>query len=287
MLCRYDYRKIEIRTLAIGIKGELSSLCGAIKRFKRHGAQWNGLLTLKEQCARRIALIKNEQLKCFITAYLPPTLFKYVTKDIFNLQRPEFTSNYAKPLAMCKECVTDIDRKPGIKCRCPNLEAAIYKLNKHFVKRMNHGNDKTETDELKQFELIYKTPQYENWQWVYEEEPISFVLYLSPCELYERTETYDSDDTDDDSYQSHEFMNVQVSVEEKLLFVDAMRFLGAFHSEEQQPCADKHNILMRYYVCNILPASYRSSVILFLPNVSGYENVSVISMPYISCYPSP
>jgi hypothetical protein len=31
-------------------------------------------------------------------------------------------------------------------------------------------------------------------------------------------------------------------------------------------CADKHNILMRYYVCNILPASYHSSVILSLPN---------------------
>jgi hypothetical protein len=31
-------------------------------------------------------------------------------------------------------------------------------------------------------------------------------------------------------------------------------------------CANKHNILMRYYVCNILPPSYHSSVILSLPN---------------------
>ncbi|CAF5196689.1 unnamed protein product, partial [Rotaria sp. Silwood1] len=42
-------------------KGDLSSFCGAIKRFQRHGIQSNGLLSLKELCARRIALIKNEQ----------------------------------------------------------------------------------------------------------------------------------------------------------------------------------------------------------------------------------
>ena len=62
------------------------SLCGAIRRFQRHGIQSNGLLTLKELCARHIALIKNEQIKWFITAYLPPNLFKYVTKDIFDLR---------------------------------------------------------------------------------------------------------------------------------------------------------------------------------------------------------
>jgi hypothetical protein len=60
--------RITTETLAIAIKGELSSLCGAIKRFKRHGKQWNGLSTLKEQCTCRIALIKNEQFKCFIIA---------------------------------------------------------------------------------------------------------------------------------------------------------------------------------------------------------------------------
>ncbi|CAF4370610.1 unnamed protein product, partial [Rotaria sordida] len=47
-------------TLAIGIEGDRHSLCGAIKRFEVNGKQWNDLLTLKEQCARRIALIKNE-----------------------------------------------------------------------------------------------------------------------------------------------------------------------------------------------------------------------------------
>ena len=41
-------RTTETKTLAIGIKGDLSSFCGAIKRFQRHGIQSNGLLNLKE-----------------------------------------------------------------------------------------------------------------------------------------------------------------------------------------------------------------------------------------------
>src|SRR6185503_21183397 len=101
---RYYQRQTTHETLAIGIKGDRSSLCGAIKRFQYNGIQWNGLLSLKEQCARRIALIKNEQLKCFINAYLPPNLFEYVTKDIFDLQRHEFTSNYADDLNLCEVC---------------------------------------------------------------------------------------------------------------------------------------------------------------------------------------
>jgi hypothetical protein len=39
------------------------------------------------------------------------------------------------------------------------------------------------------------------------------------------------------------------------------------HVYECAAYAIKHNILMGYYVCNILPASYHSSVILFLSNV--------------------
>jgi hypothetical protein len=50
-------------------------------------------------------------------------------------------------------------------------------------------------------------------------------------------------------------------------------------------CANNHNILMRYYLCNILPVSYHSSVILLLPNDLDVKTL-VISMPYISCYPS-
>ena len=87
-------------TLAVGIKGDRHSLCGAIKRFKREGFQWNGLLSLKEQCARRIARIKNEQIKWFIASWLPPDLFQYATKGIFDLHRTEFVLNYPKKLYM-------------------------------------------------------------------------------------------------------------------------------------------------------------------------------------------
>jgi len=231
---RYYQSKVETRTLAIGIKGDLSSLCGAIKRFQRHGKQWNGLLTLKEQCARRIARMKNEQLKCFINAYLPPTLFKYVTKDIFNLRRPELTSNYAKPLHLCEDCKINTGEEPGITCRCPNLEAAIHKLNKYFVKRINKGN-KTKTNQLKEFELMYTMPDDEDAYWNYEGERISFFLYLSPYEYHANFENNDADDMDSVSYQSYRFINGQVSVEEKLLFVDVMRFFGGFQTDKEQP----------------------------------------------------
>ncbi len=77
-----NYRDaVTSETIAIGIQGDRHSLCGAIKRFELNGQQWNGLLSLKEQCARRIALLRNEQIKYFITAYLSPNLFKYVTKE--------------------------------------------------------------------------------------------------------------------------------------------------------------------------------------------------------------
>jgi hypothetical protein len=230
----YYERKTETETLAIGIKGNLDSLCGAIRRFQRHGTQWNGLLSLKEQCARRIALIKNEQIKCFITAYLPSPLFQYVTKDLFNLRRHEFVSKYPKPLLLCEECIMDTGKEPKIKCHCPNLDAAIYKLNKRFFKRMNKGN-KTKTNRLRKLELIYRLPNDEDGNWQYHEEPISYFLHLSPCEYNRTSCTDDTDDMESIPYQSHRFINGQASVEEKLLFVDIMRFFGAFHSEHEQP----------------------------------------------------
>ncbi|CAF3894206.1 unnamed protein product [Rotaria sp. Silwood1] len=127
--------------LAIGIKGDVSSFCGAIERFQRHGIKSNGLLSLKELCARRIALIKNEQIKWFISAYLPPDLFKYVTKDIFDLQRHEFKLKYAKDFHMCEACsINDYKQSSSIKCQCPKLAAAIHKLNNYFFNRMNNDN---------------------------------------------------------------------------------------------------------------------------------------------------
>jgi hypothetical protein len=234
---RYYGRERDTKTLAIGIKGELSSFCGAIERFEHHGKQWNGLLTLKEQCARRIALIKNEQLKCFITAYLPPTLFKYVTKDIFNLQRYEFTSNYPEEFDLCDTCSTITRRKQRINCKCPNMKTAIRKLNKHFEKRMNKENKKG-TNKLKRFDLIYKLPDDESGVWTDGEEPIYFFLYLSPCEdrcTFDTNIINDMDFSEFLSFQSYKLINGQASVEEKLLFVDVMRFFGGFQTDQEEP----------------------------------------------------
>ncbi|CAF3406719.1 unnamed protein product [Rotaria socialis] len=62
-MSRWRQRFTETEILAIGIEGDRDSLCGAIKRFERDGIQSNGLLSLKERCARYIARIKNEQTK--------------------------------------------------------------------------------------------------------------------------------------------------------------------------------------------------------------------------------
>jgi hypothetical protein len=228
---RYYGRERDTKTLAIGIKGELSSFCGAIERFEHHGKQWNGLLTLKEQCARRIALIKNEQLKCFITAYLSSDLFKYVTKDIFDLERSEFTSNYAKPLYMCQECTMDSYEKPSDDCQCPKMDAAIDALNNYLSKRMNNENDETETDELKQFELIYKIPNDEMDHSYELKRPTSFFLYLSPTQ-------YQANYMDHEGcmpFDRYHLLDCQISAEDKLLFVDAMRFFGGFRTNYQEP----------------------------------------------------
>ncbi|CAF4293157.1 unnamed protein product [Rotaria sp. Silwood2] len=225
------YTKTEI--LAVGIEGDRSSLCGAIKRFQRHGIQSNGLLTLKEQCARHIALIKNEQIKWFITASLPAHLFKYVTKDIFNLQRDEFTSNYANNLDLCEECSMNTDKKRRTKCQCPKLERAIDKLNKYFFKRMNNEN-KRKTNNSKEFELIYKLPNSDDNYWDYCEEPSLFFLYLLPCAYHKQSNMEDLDDMDCGPYQTCQLID-KVSVEDKLLFVDVMRFFGGFQTKHEQP----------------------------------------------------
>jgi hypothetical protein len=227
---RYNQRQTTTETLAIGIKGNRSSLCGAIERFQRNGTQWNGLLSLKEQCARRIALMKNEQLKCFITAYLPATLFQYVTKDIFDLRRYEFTSNYADDLNLCEVCSLDPDEKGRMKCPCPRMKAAIDELNKYFFKRMNHENT-AKTNKSKRFELIYKILNDEEDDWD-EDDSISYFLYLFPCEYYNETDMYSMDD---EAFEIYRVINDQVSVEEKLLFIDVMRFFGGFQTDQEQP----------------------------------------------------
>jgi len=228
---RYNQRQMTTETLAIGIKGDRSSLCGAIQRFQRNGIQWNGLLTLKGQCARRIALIKNEQLKCFITGYLPRNLFEYVTKDIFNLRRDEFTSNYADDFNLCQICSFNPDEKSRMKCRCPRMNIAIRKLNKYFFERMNNEN-KTEKNQLKRFELNYKTLNDEEDDWDEEDDSTLYFLYLLPCEYYNEIGIYDMDD---EAYEDYRFINGQASVEEKLLFVDVMRFFGGFQTNQEQP----------------------------------------------------
>ncbi|CAF2789798.1 unnamed protein product [Rotaria sp. Silwood2] len=187
----------------------------SIKRFQRHGIQSNGLLSLKELCARRIALIKNEQTKWFITAYLPPNLFKYVTKDIFDLCRDECKLNYPKDFHMCEACsINDYKQPSSIKCRCPKREAAIHKLNNYFFNRMNNDN-KIITDKPRKFELIYVMPNGEEDYFMYEN---------------------DEDDMDGStSCQTYQFLNGQISVEDKLLFVDVMRSFDAFRINHDQP----------------------------------------------------
>jgi len=219
---RYYQSQTTIETLAIGIQGDRSSLCGAIKRFQRHGKQSNGLLTLKEQCARRIALIKNEQIRWFITAYLPSNLFKYVTKDIFDLRRDEFKSNYPKDFILCEECSFETDEKRRRKCRCPKMKSAIDKLNKHFFKEINAS---------RRFQLIYKALNDEERDWDEEEDSTTYFLYLLPCEYYDEI---DMDNMNDEPFEKYRFINDRVSVEDKLLFVDVMRFFGGFHTDQEQ-----------------------------------------------------
>jgi hypothetical protein len=220
------------QTIAIGIQGDRHSLCGAIKRFElRGGKKWNRVLTLKEQCARRIVLIKNEQIKWFITAYLPEHLFKFVTKDIFNLRRREFKSRYPKPFYMCQECTMDSYEDPSDDCQCPKMDAAIDALNNYLFKRTNNENDKRKTKKLKKFELIYKIPNDEMDHSYELKNPTSFFLYLSPPKY----EEYMMDDESYETFDEYNLINSQISAKDKLLFVDAMRFFGGFQTKYREP----------------------------------------------------
>ncbi|CAF1573483.1 unnamed protein product [Rotaria sp. Silwood1] len=210
--------------LAIGIEGDRHSLCGAIKRFELNGKQWNGLLSLKEQCARYIVLIKNEQIKWFITAYLSPNLFKYVTKDIFNLRRREFRLNYAKPLYMCQECTMDTYEDPSDDCQCPQIDTAIDALNNYLFQQKT-----TKINKSKKFEIIYKIPNDEMDHSDELKSSTSFFLYLSPSQY--NAETY----MDDEPFDEYNLINSHISAKDKLLFVDTMRFFGGFRTKYQEP----------------------------------------------------
>ena len=229
---RQRYTKTEI--LAIGIEGDRSSFCGAIKRFQRHGIQSNGPLSLKEQCARRIARIKNDEIKWFINTYLSRHLFEYVTKDIFNLQRNEFALNYANDFDLCDECSMNNNKQRKTKCRCPKMERAMEILNKYFYKRMNPGNE-IKYYKRKEFQLIYQLPHIDDGDYSdYCDEPPGFFIYLSPCIFNKEGNGSDFDDEDCGPYQVCEIIE-QVSTEDKLLFVDLMRFFGPFQTNHQQP----------------------------------------------------
>ncbi len=86
----------------------------------------------------------------------------------------------------------------------------------------------------KRFELIYQVPHDKDYYWKYE-RPRFYCIYLAPGEYNEIINNNDMTDPDSKVYQSHKFINSQVSVEDKLLFVDFMRTFGGFHSETKQP----------------------------------------------------
>ena len=216
-------------TIAIGIKGDRHSLCGAIKRFERSEKRFNNFLSLKERCARHIALMKNEQIKSFITGYLPTHLFTYVTKDIFNLRSLEFRLNYPKPFYMCVECAMDSCEDPSDTRLCPNIEDAIEKLNQHFFKTQQRQQQRG--NKTPRFELIYRVPNDDDTYDIERRAPASFFLYLSPAQ-------YENDDDDDSCYGSFEryySITSNISPRIKLLFVDVMRFFGGFKSDSQEP----------------------------------------------------
>jgi hypothetical protein len=97
---------------------------------------------------------------------------------------------------------------------------------------MNADNE-TSPMNFKKFDIIYKLPDDDASIW---DESTSYFLYLSPCEdqhTYDGREEYDIDDFI--SFQSYQLIHGQASVEEKLLFVDVMRFFGGFQTDEEQP----------------------------------------------------
>ena len=109
------------------------------------------------------------------------------------------------------------------------MERAIEKLNKYFFKQ-----NKEKTKNSKQFELIYKLPNSEDAYSNYCDEPPLFFLYLLPCVFHKESNMEDFDDMDCGPYQACQWID-QVSVEDKLLFVDVMRFFGGFQTQHEQP----------------------------------------------------
>ena len=236
---RYDYENQDrMEILAVGIEADRHSLCGAIKRLERQGSSWNGLLTLKELCARRIALINDEQRRWFITSYLPANLFRYVTRDLFDLRRKAFSADYAAPLYMCQECSMDTSESPPATCRCPNMDRAIERLNKHMFKPKRRRQQQQQQQHKRQkivdkaFRLIYKRPNDREDHQGEEEDPASCFLYLTPQRYFNEPHSYSIGEEPFDSYQT---IQGQVSAKEKLSFVDAMRFLGAFRVRGREP----------------------------------------------------
>ncbi|CAF3558955.1 unnamed protein product [Rotaria socialis] len=136
---------------------------------------------------------------------------------------------------LCDECSVTTYKKQRNKCHCPKLERAINKLNKYFFKRMNNNNNVKKGD-IKKFELIYKFPDCDGDYSDYCDEPPLFFLYISPCIISDRKCSIndDFDDMDNIPYHSCRLIH-QVSVEEKLLFVDVMKFFGGFETKHEQP----------------------------------------------------
>ncbi len=60
---------------------------------------------------------------------------------------------------------------------------------------------------------------------------LHIFLYLLPCEYFNEVDIYD---IDDEAFEDYRFINGQVSVEVKLLFVDVMRFFGINRPRHQE-----------------------------------------------------
>ncbi|CAF1362477.1 unnamed protein product [Rotaria magnacalcarata] len=100
---------------------------------------------------------------------------------------------------------------------------------------MNNNNN-VKTGDIKKFELIYKFPDCDGDYNDYCDEPPLFFLYISPCIISDRKSSI-NDDLDDIGYIPYHSCRLihQVSVEEKLLFVDVMKFFGGFETKHEQP----------------------------------------------------
>lgn len=116
---------------------------------------------------------------------------------------------------------------PCTDCQCPQMDAAVDALNKHLCEPPRR--DRT----TKQFRLVYKVPNDEQDHSYELRHATSFFLYLTPVQ-YEADsdrETFGYEGAFDEST----LLNGRISPQDKLLFVDAMRFFGAFKTETKEP----------------------------------------------------